>query len=302
MNHDSKQPRKTHRPYRVRAPWQDNVLSLAAILSLLVLTLAAVVLVFRLLMWSGILSQEIFTPENPASTPQPSAADGYDMLLPAEDGGSDSASIIRFSGDFYVLRSLLSDDAVRDNYCAEYETVLYAESGEHRSAVRVYAAGDCWRVELWADTATADAPDEIILCDGTAVCYTDNTEKETAVFPVTERFDMASFAGIPSAASYTDTAEAQTVSASCTELDGKVVYYVRFYVPTANGDNDADRIMQEYWISPTDELVLRCRTYEAAPQDTDAPVVYSCILKEMRELTAAETETLFVLAEETAGA
>ena len=283
--------------YQVRVPWQDNVLSLTAILSLLALTLAAVGLVLFLLLRFGILSQGIFSPAPDTQTPDSDIPSVYDMLLPVESGGSASESIVRCSGDFSTLRSLLSDTIITDAYYAEYHTAFHSSKGENRIVVGVYVYGDCFRIARRSIAAAGSAAvEELYICDGTEISYTDRKTKNTRIFPVTEGFDMPSLAGIPSVASYTETREEQTLSASYTEIEGQIVYYVRFSVPVSEAESPvtaAESCMQEYWISPTLELVIRCRTYANAAYGTDASMLYSCTLQNIRDLTEQEKNTLF---------
>lgn len=291
MKHAAKQ-NETNKGFRVRAPWQDNILSLTAILSLILLTLAAVVLVFWLFLRTGILSRDIFTPMPEQTDTETEIPSVYDILLPPEEGGGTDEDVVRFSGDFSVLKALLADADTADDILAEYETVLHNGTQDSRFTVRVYVSGDRYRIDRWFPSSpTANNPDETYICDGQQIYYSDNTQSASRIFPVTEGFDLASLAGIPSAASYTDAPDEQTISAAYAEIEGEVVYYVRFYIPDASGNP----IMQEYWISPTAELVIRCRTYAGAEDTADASAIYACTLKHTRALTEREKETLFVL-------
>lgn len=291
MKHAAKH-NETNKGFRVRAPWQDNILSLTAILSLLLLTLAAVVLVFWLFLRTGILSRDIFTQMPEQTDTEAEIPSVYDILLPPEEGGGSDEDVVRFSGDFSVLKALLADADTTDNILAEYETVLHNGTQDSRSTVRIYISGDCYRIDRWfPSSSAANSPDETYICDGQLVFYSDNTQSASRIFPVSDSFDMASLAGIPSAASYTDVPDEQTLSASYAEIEGEVVYFVRFYIPDASGNP----IMQEYWISPLAELVIRCRTYAGAEDKTDAAAIYACTLKHTRALTEREKENLFVL-------
>ncbi len=293
-----KHKKSRHMPFRVRTPWQDNVLSLAAILSLLLLTLFAVVLVFRLLSMSGILSRDIFTPP-PDTAIDTEAPSVYDKLLPETEAAAPNTDAFRedtylaFSGDFAILRALLTDADIADHYFAEYETVLYTGEAEARTSVCIYVSGDKFRIERNPNIPSAAAPAELYVCDGTEVSFTDAATGQIRRFPVTQAFDMASLAGIPSVASFTQTDPGDTTEIAYTALGETVTYRITFWVPVGDGTF----IRQEYWISPTEEFVLRCRTYEAkTPEEADeARVLYSFTRKSVRALTTREESTRFVL-------
>ncbi len=290
-----KHPNQKHKPFRVRAPWQDNVLSLAAILSLLLITLLAVFFVLRLLFSSGLFSRDILTQPPPDTAVDTDAPSVYDKLLPDTASSDDTAdgNVIAFSGDFSVLRALLSDGETADNYVAEYETVLYTGNTEAKTAVRIYRLGACYRIERNPGAFSASVPAEVYVCDGTTVAFTDAQTGDTRFFPVSDAFDMASLAGIPSLVSFTETDDAQTESITYTALDGTVTYHVIFRIPTESGST----IREEYWISPTEELVLRCQTYDAVAKENEdaARLLYSFSRKSTRPLTEREAERIFRL-------
>ncbi len=287
-----KQTKKHRKTFLVRAPWQDNVLSLAAILSLLLLTLMAVVCVFRLLSFSGLLSRGILTQPPPEETMDTDAPSVYDKLLSESGDVSDQREhIVAFSGDFSVLRELLCDETTADDYYAEYETVLYTGTTESRTAIRIYVSGRRFRIERNPNGFSATTPSEFYICDGTDIAYTDTATGTTRRFSVSDNFDMASLAGIPSVASFTKTDLNATTDVTYTEINGEMTYHITFRIPV----DDNTFIPQEYWISPTEELVLHCKTFAIATDATaaNARVLYSFSRKATRPLTEREKTNLF---------
>ena len=115
---------------RIRTPLQDNILSLIAVISLILLTLAAVAGVLWMLIRFGVLTYDwnLFDPQT-EETVQIGNADGiFDILRPisdeTEDNSQNSAEVVRFSGSFSTLRTLLSDLQFPDHYQAQFETIL----------------------------------------------------------------------------------------------------------------------------------------------------------------------------------
>ena len=285
---------KLNRKFRVRAPLQDNILSLTAIVSMIVLTLAAVALVLWLLVRTGILTYDwtLFDPQTSQTEDNPDVPSIYDVLRPEEDGGETppDGSIVRFSGDFSTLRALLSDLDTPDSYIAVFDTALHTGSGEIRTAVRVCRQGSAYRIERYqSGYSLQSSPGEIYISDGEHIVYTDTASGERAQFAVTDGFSMEALAGIPSIASFNHIPDEQILHASYAELDGEIVYYVQFTVPDANGGS----ILQEYWISAGTEFVMRCRTVSGT--EADAKTVFSSELRSVGTLSAREADLLLSL-------
>lgn len=285
---------KLSRKFRVRAPLQDNILSLTAIVSMIVLTLAAVALVLWLLIRTGILTYDwtLFDPQTEQTECDPDVPSIYDVLRPETEDGTtpQDGSIVRFSGDFSTLRALLSDLDTPDSYIAVFDTALHTDSGEVRTAVRVFREGDAFRIERYPNGySLQSSPAEIYISDGKTVVYTDTTSAQRAQFAATDGFSMEALAGIPSIASFNHIPDEQILHASYAELNGEIVYYVQFTVPDANGGS----ILQEYWISAGTEFVMRCRTVSGT--ETDGRTVFSSELRSVDTLSAREAELLLSL-------
>lgn len=293
------------RPF-IRSPLQDNILSLTAIVSLIVLTLAAVSMVLWMLNRTGIISidQNPFDAQT-TETMHIDHADGiFEILRPISDeegvpGGTDTPEIVRFSGSFSTLRALLSDLNIPDQYQAQFETVLYSDTSAVKSTVRLYRNGNAYRINRYAPgTSAAGTPTDIYVCDGTAVGYTDNHTGAAVHFPISTTFSPEALAGIPSIASFNEIADDQILHASYTVLNGELVYYVLYLTPTAS-DN---RIVHEIWISADTELVMRCNTYLCGKKEDPMKVIevdraklFSSVLTHVSDLTERERRNLFRL-------
>ncbi|MBE6657562.1 MAG: hypothetical protein E7604_03865 [Ruminococcaceae bacterium] len=300
--------RRNHKRHRVPSPLQDNILSLIAIVSLIVLTLAAVSGVLWMLIRTGMLSYEwgLFDPQTTDTVAFDDADGVFDALRPVpltSDGENtaDTAGIVRFSGSFSTLRKLLSDLNTADHYNALYETVLHTDTANAASTVRLYRSGASYRVTRHAPgVSTAGQPTESYVCDGTAVVYTDHRTQSRARFPVSDAFSPEALAGIPSVASFNAIPDERILHASYTEQDGEFLYYVMYTTPTA----DNQQIVHEIWISAEAELVRRCCTY-LCPANRDPMTViaddsarlFSSVLRSVTELSARERQVLFVLPE-----
>ncbi len=299
---------KVSKTHRIHSPLQDNVLSLTAIVSLIVLVLVSVSGVLWILVRTGVLSYDVSIFDPP--TTETAAADDedgiFDMLRPITESSdmaseNDHPEIIRFSGSFSTLRSLLSDLQIPDHYQAQFETVLYSDTSAAKSAIQIYRSGNAYRINRYAPgTSNAGSPTDVYVSDGTAVVYTDNRSNTHARFPVSASFSPEALAGIPSVASFNEIPDEQILHASYTVLDGEFVYYVLYVTPTAT-DN---RIVHEIWISADTELVMRCCTYlcrsgedPTAVITSDENRIFSSALTHVSDLSARERERLFVLPE-----
>ena len=294
--------KKGEKQFRVHTPLQDNILSLTAIVSLIVLTLIAVSGVLWLLVQTGVLSYDWWhfdPPTEESVTANP--ADGvFDALRPGSSANEDTANeIIRFSGSFFTLRALLADLDAPDSYNAVFETVIYADKTASRRTVRVCRLDDSYRIEHYDDGASLQtSPTGIYVCDGTAVVYTDTQASTSARFPVSASFTVEALAGIPSIASFNAIPDEQILHASYTEMNGELVYYVLYATPTAADS----QILHEIWISAETELVRRCNTYLCADGDDPfviiadpANTVFSSELLSVSALSEKEKRDLFVL-------
>ena len=291
--------------FRVRSPWLDNVLSLTAIVSLIVLTFAAVGGVLWMLLRTGILSGELWQFDPPTEETEAPIRDNgvFDALRPtsrdSDSTGDDTSGIVRFSGSFSTLRALLSDIDAPDSYSALFETVIHANTGDSECAVRVYRSGDAYRINRYVGTLSATGnPTEYYVCDGTAVLYADNRTQTKARFPVSTAFSVEALAGIPSIASFNEISDDRILHASYAELNGEIVYYVLYTTPTAL----ENCIVHEVWIAASTELVRQCNTY-LCPDGTDPLAVigvenhmlFSSTLVSTSPLSKQEQQTLFVL-------
>lgn len=289
-------------PFRVRSPLQDNILSLTAIVSLIVLTLSAVAGVLWLMTQTGMLSYDRSLFEQPTTeTAAHADADGiFDMLRPHSDP-SESENIIRFSGSFSTIRALLSDLDVPDDYHAIFETTLYSEQNSAKTTVHLYRSEDSFLIQRYTPSLLPGSkPNEVYVCDGTAVVFTDTASQKQARFPVSDAFSVEAIAGIPSVSSFNDVPDEHIVHASYTELDGEIVYYVLYTAQTA-----ADtQIVREIWISADTELV-RCAAAYLCAADTDPLTVITDSSKRLsysemtmcKPLTEREKQRLFLLPE-----
>ncbi|MBR5871962.1 MAG: hypothetical protein IKZ09_13090 [Clostridia bacterium] len=290
--------------FRVRSPLHDNILSLTAIVSLILLTLAAVSAILWLLVRSGMLSYDWWRFDPPTEeTVVYDQADGvFDALRPGSSATADQTNeIVRFSGSFLTLRTLLSDMNAPDDYNALFETVIYADAASAKQTVRVCRSADSYRINRYPDgTSLSGTPTEAYVCDGEAVAYTDNRAHTSVHFPVSESFSVEALAGIPSVASFNAVPDEQILHASYTELNGEIVYYVLYTTPNST----ENRIVHEIWISASTELVQRCNTY-LCPTDADPFAIiadgthriFSSTLLSVSDLSAYEKRTLFVLPE-----
>lgn len=297
--------KNSKRPF-IRSPLQDNILSLTAIVSLMVLTLAAVSVVLWMLNRVGMISidQNPFDAQT-TETMHIDHADGiFEILRPISDeadvtGGMDSPDIVRFSGSFSTLRTLLSDLNIPDQYHAQFETVLYSDTSAVKNTVRMYRSGNAYRINRYAPgTSAAGSPTDYYVCDGSAVGYTDNRTGATAHFPISTTFSPEALAGIPSIASFNEIPDEQILHASYTVLDGELVYYVLYITPTASDH----RIVHEIWISADTELVMRCNTYLCGKNENPMNVIekdraklFSSVLTHVSELTERERRSMFRL-------
>lgn len=290
---------------RVHSPWLDNILSLTAIVSLIILTFAAVGGVLWMLLRTGILSGELWQFDPPTNETAVVIRDNgvFDALRPTsqntDTAPDDTSGVVRFSGSFSTLRTLLSDIDAPDSYNALFETVIHAKTGNSECAVRVYRSGDAYRINRYIGTlSAAGKPTEYYICDGTSVLYADNRTQTEARFPISTTFSVEALAGIPSIASFNAIPDDRILHASYAELNGEIVYYVLYTTPTIHESH----IIHEVWISASTELVQRCNTY-LCPVGTDP---FSIIGKEDRMLfssalisTAAlsrhDQQTLFIL-------
>lgn len=259
--------KRSPKPFRIRSPLQDNILSLTAIVTLIVLTLASVGGVLWLMNRVGLLSYDrsLFDPPTTEAAAHPGENGVFDMLRP---GGSDHGTaekIIRFSGSFSTLRSLLSDLDIPDDYRASFETTLYSGNNSAVSTIHVYRSGNAFRINRHTpDILPSGMPNEVYICDGSAVVYTDTVSQKRVKLPVSDAFSMEAIAGIPSIASFNAVPDDRIFHASYTELDGEIVYYVLYTTPTS-----ADKqIVHEIWISADTELVRRWASY-LCPADAD---------------------------------
>ncbi len=292
--------------FRVHSPLQDNILSLIAIVSLIVLTLAAVGAVLWMLTRTGVLPYDpnLFDGQS-EQTAQLYADDGiFEILRPIAadtDVGTDTPEIVRFSGSFSTLRTLLSDLQLPDNYQAQFETVLYTATANVKNTVQIYRSGDAYRINRYAPGSTVAAnPTEIYICDGTAVVYRD-VRADTAIrFPISDSFSAEALAGIPSIASFNEIPDAQILHASYTEYANEIVYYVLYVTPTAA----ENRIVHEIWISADTEFVMRCSTYLCRDGEDPMKVIeqdgarlFSASMNHVSALSDRELRRLFVLPE-----
>lgn len=291
--------------FRVHSPLHDNILSLTAILSLFVLTLAAVGGILWMMLRTGMISGDQWLFEPPTKeTVVFNHDDGvFDALRPltSEDQSSDEEAqrIIRFSGSFSTLRALLSDLDAPDCYNALFETVIHAASTDAVQQVRVYRFGDAYRINRYfGQTSSAGNPTEYYICDGAEVEYTDNRTKTHARFPVSQSFSVDALAGIPSVASFNEIADEQILHASYAEMNGEVVYYVLYTTPTT-----ADQtVVHEVWISAAAELVQRCNTYLCSNGSDPLEIIaneknriFSSALISIAALSEREQRVMFVL-------
>ena len=275
------------RTFVPRPAHQDNLLSLISIVSVLLLTFAVVALI----LW-GLYRAELFSlpselhlffdPAETAAETEKPAPSVYDILRDAGAETDPAIPVYRFSGDFSVLRTLLAQSKPRDAWYTETETVLRAGNKESTVVVCFWRLGDSYRIERRTDGKTS----EIFISDGTRVYYEDAERNASRVFPLSDGFSPEAAAGIPSSASFSEIPEEQIEAASYAEIDGSLVYYVRFRHPDSG-------FREEYWISPESELVIRCRTYSGPMEDEDTVTVFSGDIKVSRALTDTEKNSMF---------
>ncbi len=292
--------------FRVHSPLQDNILSLIAIVSLIVLTLAAVGGVLWMLTRAGVLSYDpnLFDGQ-PVQTAPLNADDAvFENLRPSADtdiGEPDKSEIVRFSGSFSTLRTLLSDLQISDNYQAQFETTLYSDHSDQKSTVQIYRSGNSYRIHRFAPNAgNAGSPAEIYICDGTAIIYQASGSSEATRFPISESFSPEALAGIPSIASFNNIPDEQILHAAYTEYADQIVYYVLYVTPTAA----ENRIVHEIWISAVTELVMRCNTYLCGENEDPMQVIeqedarlFSSVMLHAAALSDKERNRLFTLPE-----
>ena len=280
---------KRKRSFVPRPARQDNLLSLISIVSVLLLTAAVVALI----LW-GLYRAELFSlpaelhlffdPAETAAETEKPAPSVYDILRDAGAETDPAIPVYRFSGDFSVLRALLAQSRPRDAWYTETETVLRAGKDESTAVVCFWRLGDSYRIERRTDGKTT----ELFISDGTRVYYKDMGRNTSRVFTLSDEFSPEAAAGIPSAASFSEVPEEQIEAASYAEIDGSLVYYVRFLHPDSG-------FREEYWISPESELVIRCRTYSGPIEDENAVTVFSGDIQVSRALSDEEKETMFVI-------
>lgn len=269
--------KKNARRFRVRTPLQDNILSLLSIVSLLVLTIAAVGAVLWMLTRTGVLSYDpnLFDGQTEQTAPLHEDDSIFENLRPIIDASdtdsrADAPEIIRFSGSFSTLRALLSDLQVPDHYQARFETTLHSGDTDVKNTVHIYVSGDSYRIHRFAPGANdAGQPAEMYICDGTAVVYQDIRANTAVQFPISDAFFAEALAGIPSIASFNEIPDDQILHASYAEHDNEIVYYVLYVTPTAAGN----RIVHELWISADTEFVARCNTYLCQKGDDPMDVI-----------------------------
>jgi len=290
----------------IRSPLQDNILSLSAIVSLIVLTLAAVSGILWMLTRMGIISfdQNLFDPLTTETTRIDHADGIFEILRPISDeegitGGGDTTEIIRFSGSFSTLRMLLSDLKIPDHYQAQFETVLYSDTTAVKHTVRMYRSGNAYRINRYAPgTSAAGSPTDYYVCDGSAVGYTDNRTGSAVHFPISTSFSPEALAGIPSIASFNEIPDDQILHASYTVLDEELLYYVLYVTPTVS----ENRIVHEIWISADTELVMRCNTFLCGKKEDPMKIIeddqaklFSSVLTHVSDLTERERRSMFLL-------
>ena len=292
--------------FRVRSPLQDNVLSLIAVVSLIVLTLTSVGAVLWMLNRTGVLSYDrnLFDGQT-VQTTQLSDNDGiFEMLRPSAaetDSVTEPSEIVRFSGSFSTLRTLLSDLQIPKDYQAQFEITLHSEGADVKHTVQIYRLGDAYRIHRFAPgTTPAGQPAEIYVCDGEAVVYQDTRTGTAAQFPISDSFSAEALAGIPSIASFNEIPDEQILHASYTEYENQIVYYVLYITPTAA----ENRIVHEVWISAETEFVMRCNTYLCGENDDPMEItaqnsakLFSSVMNHTAALSDSDRRTLFVLPE-----
>lgn len=295
--------RRSPKPFRIRSPLQDNILSLTAIVTLILLTAVSVGGVLWLMNRAGLISYDRSLFEPPATeTAIPPGENGvFDMLRPGSSDPGDAEKIIRFSGSFSTLRALLSDLDIPDDYRATFETTLYSGNSSAASTIQVYRSGNAFRINRHTpDVLPSGMPNEVYICDGSAVVFTDTASQKRVRLPVSDAFSMEAIAGIPSIASFNAVPDDRIFHASYTELDGEIVYYVLYTTPTT-----ADTlIVHEIWISADTELVRRWASY-LCPADADPLTVIgeasACLayseMTSCAPLTDREKKGLFTLPE-----
>ena len=294
----SKPTKKT--PFRVRSPLQDNLLSLCGILSLIILTFSMVCLVLWLLSYTEILDISLFQmhTETIVQGDETAAPSIYDALRPVESSEADAEiEVTRFSGDFSVLRSMLDGVDVPQSYCIEVETVVYGSSTADKQLVRIYSNGPLFRIQRYrTNLPLSSGLIEEYVCDGSQIAYTDNSTKQTKYFPISDQFSLEAIAGVPSLASFHEIADDQIKNASYARIDDQIIYYVQFQQQI----NETAALIQEYWISPESEFVIRCMTYPPTDISTTDPgdPIYSCELVRTRVLSSYEKSTMFVIPSE----
>lgn len=292
--------------FRVPSPLQDNILSLIAIVSLIVLTLTAVGAVLWLLTGTGILSYDptLFDGQPEQTTPLRENNGIFEVLRPTAESseiGAAPSEIVRFSGSFSTLRTLLSDLQIPKSYQAQFETTLHSGETEVKNTVHIYRSGDAYRIHRFAPGSTlAGDPAEIYICDGTSVVYQDTRTDTAARFPISDSFSAEALAGIPSIASFNEIPDEQILYASYTEYENEIVYYVLYVTPTAA----KNRIVHEIWISAESEFVMRCNTYLCGEHDDPMTVIdrqdaklFSSSINYTAALSDKDRSRLFVLPE-----
>ncbi len=279
---------------QISSALQDNVLSLIAIFSVLALTLAVVFTMLWLLDRTEIasLSDRFFPAETkPSEGNENNTPSEYDILRAEAEGegdGSSATEITRYSGDFSTLYALLADGEPDLSYYAEYDTSI----GEGENALSYHIVllrhEDTYRIERHP-TSDKGAIERYV-CDGESVVYTDPYTKKSATFTQNDAFFAEALAGIPTVVSFYNDIEKIIDTAACAEIDGEVVYYVRFHY--ADHAENEKPIYEEYWISAEREIVIRCRTYAQNPDSGQSTLLFSSDTVITRELTNTEKATL----------
>lgn len=269
---------------------QDNILPLIAVISVLVLTLAVVFVMLWLLDRAEIVSlSDRFFPSETDSAGEgvESTPSAYDILRAEAESGGNASGVVRYSGDFSTLYALLENSEPDLSYYAEFETAV--GKGENSLSYRTVVTRheEAFRIER--HPLAGAAATEHYVCDGKTVTYTDPSTKESATFAFSDAFFVEALAGIPSVASFCADTEKVIDTAAYAEIDGEVVYYVRFHHPADN--ESSPEIYEEYWISAERELVIRCHTYAKQAGSDSATLLFSSETKTMRELTDTERAT-----------
>ncbi|MCQ2433205.1 MAG: hypothetical protein MJ175_11435 [Clostridia bacterium] len=281
--------------FKVRPAWQDNLLSLFSILSVIAGTLAAVVLIVWVLYISGILPtslSELFAgPRTPTAETTDDVPD-YEILrqAAADDNAAAEASAVRFSGNFDTLYALLAETPPADSYYLRTDFSLFSDGKETAHTVSVWRDGERFRIER---EKKGERGMIRYICDGTFVQYTNTAAKESAVFPSSSAFSMEALAGIPTVNAFSARDSITIDAASYLKSGSGIMYYIRFHYPPLTDSDAGSVITEEYWITPENEFVSRSRTYAGDKEGTDNPMLYSSSAKEFRPLTDSEKSSLF---------